>query len=151
MPRPSCAYHSPAFFRKLLSGIRTSPASDTGRSADLFGRIFQEPRAKLYLQDLQTEKWPRYWQFPRYCQRLEATIVVDPRICSVGCFQTLVFKNTYKILRPRSGHTNGSVRGIASLLRPQSWKIPAKTPQSVRNGDEGRSLARIEVPIDRAR
>ena len=60
-----------AFFRMLLSRIRISP---TGRSADLFSQIFQDSRAKFYLQDFQTEKWPYPWRFPRYCRPLRATI-----------------------------------------------------------------------------
>ena len=36
--------------------------------------MFQDPRAKFYLQDLQTEKWPHRWECPRYCEPLKATI-----------------------------------------------------------------------------
>ena len=60
-----------ACFRMLLSSIRISP---TSRSADLFCQMFQDPRAKFHLRDLQTEKWPYRWECPRYCEPLKATI-----------------------------------------------------------------------------
>ena len=60
-----------ACFRMLLSRIRISP---TSRSADLFSQMFQDPRAKFHLRDLQTEKWPYQWEGPRDYEPLKATI-----------------------------------------------------------------------------
>ena len=60
-----------ACFRMLLSRIRISP---TNRSADLFSRMFQDPRAKFHLRDLQTEKWAYQGEGPRYCEPLKALI-----------------------------------------------------------------------------
>ena len=60
-----------AFLRLLFSRIRISP---TNRSADLFVQTFQDPRAKFYFRDLQTEKWPYPWRCPRYCRPLRAII-----------------------------------------------------------------------------
>ena len=60
-----------AWFRMLLSRIRIS---STSRSAGLFGQMFQHPRAKFYLQDMQNEEWPCHRKWPRSCEPLKATI-----------------------------------------------------------------------------
>ena len=61
-------------FRKLFSEVRIRPGSNNGRAAELFRDMFQDPRAKFHLRDLQAEKWPHHWECPRYCEPLKGTI-----------------------------------------------------------------------------
>ena len=70
---PSVEEH--ALLRKLFSGVRISPRSIDGRSTELFGQMFQGPRVKYYIQDLETEgKWAHFWEGPRYSEPLMDTI-----------------------------------------------------------------------------
>ena len=64
-----------ALLRKLFSGVRIAPGCNDGRSAELFGQMFQDPRVKYYIQDLENEgKWARHWDSPRYSEPLMVTI-----------------------------------------------------------------------------
>ena len=64
-----------ALLRKLFSGVRMPPGRNDGRSAELFGQMFQDPRVKYYIQDLENEdKGPRHWYSPRYSEPLMVTI-----------------------------------------------------------------------------
>ena len=64
-----------ALLRKLFSGVRIPPGRNDGRSAELFGQMFQDPRVQYYIQDLETEdNWARHWYSPRYPAPLMVTI-----------------------------------------------------------------------------
>ena len=59
----------------LISGVRISPRSNDGRSTELFGQMFQGPRVKYYIQDLETAgKWAHFWEGPTCSEPLMVTI-----------------------------------------------------------------------------